>query len=130
MKILAWAVIPAVLFTACIQSHRAPPVVYTVPATELTPTSDNPNPRVYVPANPSDASAADLALASSVSAALNNDPEFAGISQNLAVTAKNGVVTLRGGTPSENSRVSIVERVRKLPGVVRVHDHLGITGER
>lgn len=130
MKTLAWTIISTVLFTACVQSHRAPPVVYTVPVTELTPTSDNPNPRVYVPANPSDASASDLAIASSVSTVLNNDPAFAGISQNVLATVKKGVVTLRGDTPSENSRVAIVERVSKLPGVVRVHDHLGITGER
>jgi len=130
MKILALTVTTAVLFTACVQSHRAPPVVYTVPVTQLPPTSDNPNPLVYVPTTPSDASASDVALASSISTALNNDPDFAGISQNVLATVRHGVVTLRGDTPSENSRIAIVERVKRLPGVHRVHDHLGITGER
>jgi hypothetical protein len=53
MKLVGLSPVLITFATGCVQSHRAPPVVYYVPATTLTPTSESPNPRVYAPAGPS-----------------------------------------------------------------------------
>lgn len=133
MKFVGLSMVLITFATGCIQSHRAPPVVYYVPATTLTPTSESPNPRVYVPsvpAIPPNVSATDLSTADEVAAVLNGEPSLAGPSQNVLVSVKDGVVTLRGTTPSESDRLLIVQRVSKLPGVAGVRDELGLSGER
>jgi len=117
--------------TGCIQSHRTPPVVYYVPVSPpLTPTSESSAPRVYAPDPAPEVPAADLALAEAVRHLLNDDPHLAGASGNVLATVRNSVVTLRGTVPSDHDHTEIVERISKIPGVVQVVDHLGLSDER
>jgi BON domain len=131
MRLSRWIFLLFVVPTGCIQSHRAPPVVYYAPATPvLTPTSDSPAPRVYAPVAPPDVSPGDLSTAEAVQHLLNDDAHLAGASADVLVTVRGGVVTLRGTTPTEHDRYEIVERVAKIPGIVKVDDQLGISDER
>jgi hypothetical protein len=131
MRLSRWFFLFFIVLTGCVQSHRAPPVVYYVPTTPvLTPTSESSAPRVYAPGAPPDVSPGDLSTAEAVQHLLNDDTHLAGASANVLVTVRGGVVTLRGTTPSEHDRYEIVDRVAKIPGVVKVDDQLGISDER
>lgn len=121
------------LGTGCVQTHRSPPLAYYASppaAATLTPTSEGPVPRVYAPGSPPDVSADDLVAAQAVSDLLRGNTYLAGTAENILFTVKNGVVTLKGSTVSEHERFEIVNRVKSLPGVTRVDDHLSVTGTR
>ncbi len=126
----------ALVLAGCIQSHRHPVAVYTTPVAVPAPTSEGTAVRVYpgeppaVVTPPSSAppgvAAADVTVAESVSQLLKGDSSLADASRNVQATVDHGVVTLRGTVPSDHDRDEIVQRVSQLPGVVRVHDHLGV----
>ncbi|HWH70527.1 MAG TPA: BON domain-containing protein [Candidatus Sulfotelmatobacter sp.] len=129
---------PLFLVAGCVQSHRAPAVVYYAPPPPLAPTSDRPAVRVYPgptpavapvtppPAPPPGVSAADVGVADAVSQLLKGDSHLAGVSSNVEATVEDGVVTLRGSVPSEHDRYEMVERISQLPGVAHVHDKLRV----
>ncbi|HVV70796.1 MAG TPA: BON domain-containing protein [Verrucomicrobiae bacterium] len=117
--------------SGCVRSHRAEPVVYYVPEpAPLTPTSERASPRVYAPLPAPNVSAGDVATAESIRHLLNDNPHLAAVSGGVLVTVRSGLVTLRGTTPTEHDHDEIVERISRLPGVVQIDDHLGLSDER
>jgi hypothetical protein len=133
---LFWLIVPFTLTAGCVQSHRAPAVVYYTPAPP-PPTSDRPEARVYPgqtstpgepppSAPPPGVSDVDIAVARSISQLFRVDPGMAAMVSNVETTVDRGVVTLRGSVPNENVRDTIVQRIGKLPGVDRVDDQLGV----
>jgi hypothetical protein len=126
----------------CARNHRAvydtqtpaPVVTSTATTTTVPPTSDRPAARVYqapptvTPPSepPPGVSASDVNIATSVSQLLKADSSLADASRNIEATVDNGVVTLRGSVPTDHDRDEIVGRISRLPGVARVHDHLGV----
>ncbi len=121
-----------VLLAGCIQSHRP---VYATPVA-VPATSDRPEVRVYPGTPPAvvtppttpppGVSATDVTVAESVSQLLKGDASLADASRNVQATVNGGVVTLRGNVPTDHDRDEIVERVSRLPNVVRVVDQLGV----
>jgi len=143
-SIVGWLVSGSVclVFAAgCVNSHRAPPVVYTPapppPTVIVAPTSDRPVARVYpgpsstAPAGPptvvppAGVSSSDVAVADSVRQLLKGDSDLARVSNHVEATVDHGVVTLRGTVPAEHVN-EIEMRLRQLPGIVRVNDQLAV----
>lgn len=118
------------MITGC-KEHDDPGTVYVMPGeTALTPTSSRPEPRVYATtptAPPEGVAPEDLAVAASVRDLLKGAPNLSGPSEDVLVSVKHGVVTLRGNVPAEHDRDEIVERIARLPGVNGVDDKLGIS---
>ncbi len=84
-------------------------------------------PAVYQPANPPQGSSeSDRALTERVQQALNNGTTAA-LAPNVNVSSQNGVVSLTGSVPSDQTRQSVDDVVRNLPGVTSVMDRLQIT---
>lgn len=125
------------LLAGCVHSHQ-PAVVYT-PVPEptvvvLPPVSDRLAVRVYsepAPGEPTPpppgataASPQDLAIADSVRSIIHDQPIIPSVGNNVRATVLDGAVTLSGTVPSETEHDEIVSRIRKLPGVTRVTDHL------
>ena len=132
---LLWALLPIPLFAACAHNNRGGSEgYYDNEALQPPPTSERAEPRVYpAPAKgeaPSGVSDRDTIVAEEVSRLLKSDPELAGASNRVLAVVENGVVKLRGTVPAEHYRTEMAERMRRLPGVVRVDDDLGISGER
>lgn len=140
IKTLLYGGLP-LLLAGCVYSHHRPEVVYTpVPVystTVLPPTSDRPGVRVYqepapgepVPPPPPGSTAAsprDLAIADSVRSIIHDKPVIPSVADNVMVTVVDGAVTLTGTVPSDTERDEIVARVRNLPGVTAVKDHLAV----
>lgn len=73
---------------------------------------------------PTDVSRRDLAIASEVRRVIKESRHLAGESGNVEAVVQNGVVTLRGGVMSDDSRYEMVDRIKRLPGVARVDDDL------
>jgi BON domain len=126
----------AIVLPGCIQSHR-PVAVYTTPVAVPAATSERPVVRVYpgtpppvvvTPPStpPPGVASADVTLAESVSQLLKGDVSLADASSNVQAIVDHGVVTLRGRVPTDHDRDEIVQRISQLPGVVRVHDELGV----
>lgn len=115
----------ALLASGCVESHRAPPVVYY--PTPPPPTSERPDARVYSntpSAPPPNVAASDVALANSVSQLLKGDSKLAAATATVLVKVRDGIVSLEGSVPSEHARDEIVERVSQLPGAREVRDEL------
>ncbi|HYG35517.1 MAG TPA: BON domain-containing protein [Clostridia bacterium] len=127
-------ILPALLVSGCIQSHR-PEVVHYQPSVVPPPTSDRPEVRVYPAASGSAGqsgssapavSSTDVAIAEAVSQLLHTDPSLSDASQNVLATVYLGVVTLKGNVPSEHARNEMVLRIEKLPGIEQVDDQLRV----
>jgi osmotically-inducible protein OsmY len=71
-------------------------------------------------------SARDVAVADSVAQLFKSNTSLSDATRNVEATVDGGVVTLRGSVPSDHDRDELVMRVGRLPGVVRVHDQLGV----
>jgi hypothetical protein len=132
LRNLLWMALPVALASAC-ATHRE--VVYVPTPVVTTPTSDRPASRVYSengnvvvepppppPGMPSGVRSGDLAIADSISRAFKGDSGMASLTSNVQAAVLNGVVTLTGTVPTDNDRETIRERIRHLPGVVRVND--------
>jgi osmotically-inducible protein OsmY len=67
----------------------------------------------------------DNSLADAVIAAINRDLRIADAAE-IAVSAEDGVVTIRGTVESIRERRAAAEDARKVKGVYEVHDHLKV----
>jgi len=126
-----------IVVSGCTQNHRQPTAAYT-PVAAPAATSERPEASVYPGAPPPPAvvtppsapppgiASADVTVAESVSHLLKGGVSLADASSNIRATVDHGVVTLRGTVPSDHDRDEIVQRISQLPGVVRVHDKLGV----
>ena len=133
---LCCAVILLGLTFGCAHSHTTPVTYSTEPTPVMAPTSDRPDVRIYsVPVSSQTPSGTvesppvsdpDVELAQSLSQLLKGDPYLNSISDNVEAGVNNGVVVLRGSVPIEDDRQRIVNRISRLPGVVRVHSELGV----
>jgi hypothetical protein len=127
MKISAVILALAFLACGCIESHRK--AVYYAPVPPPTPTSTSPDVRVYSNPEstpPPNVAPGDIALATSISQLLKGESHLAGISSQVTVRVRNGIVTLSGSVRTEQDRTEIINRVSQLPGVNEVRDELGV----
>jgi osmotically-inducible protein OsmY len=69
---------------------------------------------------------ADRALSASVRRALNESANVAGISRNIYIDSRNGMVTLTGAVPTEQDRQFIKNAVRNTTGVYNINDQIQV----
>ena len=133
-KNLVWMAVPVGLALGCAANRPTTEAQYA-PAPMLTPTSGEPEQRIYstdpasaaassdVDAPPPGASAANWNVAESIRQKLTQDPTLAPLGSSLiAEVNKDGVVTLKGvvKTPGEQKRVR--DTIASVPGVNGVND--------
>lgn len=133
-KNVVWMAVPLGLAIGCAANRSTTEAQYG-PAPMLTPTSGEPEQRIYStdPANaaassdlnapPPGADAANWNVAESIRQKLTADPTLAPLGSSLiAEVNKDGVVTLKGvvKTPDEQKRV--LDTIKSVPGVKDVND--------
>ena len=139
-KNMVWIAVPLGLAMGCAANRTTTTAEATYgPAPMLTPTSGEPEQRIYstdpttasattdLNAPPPGANAADWGVAESIRQKLTEDPTLAPLgSQLIAEVGKDGVVTLKGvvRTPDEQQRVR--DTIASVPGVNSVNDELKV----
>lgn len=131
-KNMVWMAVPLGLAIGCAANRPATEAQYG-PAPMLTPTSGEPEQRIYstdpaaassnIDAPPPGASAANWGVAESIRQKLTEDPTLAPLGSSLiAEVNKDGMVTLKGvvKTPDEQKRVR--DTIASVPGVNGVND--------
>ena len=88
------------------------------------PAQWTPDNRAAVSAPPPGVSQIDIDVVALVRRTLKSDPGLAPISRHVTVSARKGVLTLRGNVPSLDAKQQIVDRVSKLPGVDGIEDQM------
>jgi len=139
-KNMAWMAIPLGLALGCAANRTTTTADASYgPAPMLTPTSGEPEQRIYstdpatagaasdLNAPPPGATAANWDVAESIRQKLTDDPTLAPLGSQLkAEVGNNGVVTLKGvvKTPDEQQRVH--DTIASVPGVSSVNDELKV----
>ena len=136
-KNVAWMAVPLGLAMGCAANRSTTTTAEATygPAPMLTPTSGEPEQRIYstdasaanapsdINAPPPGADAADWGVGEAIREKLTEDPTLAPLGSSLiAETAKDGTVTLKGvvKTPDEKQRVR--DTIAGVPGVKNVND--------
>src|SRR4051812_45665915 len=138
-KNVVWMALPLSLALGCAANRSTTTEAQYGPMPVLTPTSGEPEQRIYstapgtaatssdVDAPPPGATAANWSVAESIRHKLTEDPTLAPLgSKVIAEVGKDGVVTLKGTvkTPEEQKRVH--DTIASVPGVNGLNDELKV----
>jgi len=130
-KNLVWMAVPLGLAMGCAANRNTTTAEAQYgPVPTLTPTSGEPEQRIYstpvmadVDAPPPGASAANWGVAESIRQKLTSDPTLAPLGSSLiAEVGKDNVVTLRGVVPTQDEQKRVRDTIASVPGVNGVND--------
>jgi hypothetical protein len=135
-KNLVWMAVPLGLALGCAANRTTTTADATYgPAPMLTPTSGEPEQRIYstdptaaaapsdLNAPPAGANAADWGVAEAIRQKLTQDPTLAPLgSQLIAEVGKDGAVTLKGVVKTSDEQERVRDTIASVPGVSSVND--------
>jgi len=138
LKNLVWIALPLGLAVGCASNHpatEASEASYDQTAAVLTPTSAEPESKIYVSSS-SDMSAAPQgtspqtwAIAEAIQQKLLSDPSLAPLGSTLiAQVSTDGTVTLKGNVSSESEQDRVRESISTVPGVRNVNTQQLVVG--
>jgi hypothetical protein len=141
-KNMVWMALPLTLALGCAANRPQTQASASYgPVETLTPTSGEPEHRIYsnidpgtistTPANavPAGATAANWGVAEAIRQKLMEDHSLARIGDSvIAEVGQDGTVTLKGNVSSPSEKERVREGIAKLPGVNGVNDELGVGG--
>jgi hypothetical protein len=136
-KNLVWMAVPLSLALGCATHHEQTQASYG-PIETLTPTSGEPEQRIYSSADPSasgtstsvntppgGATAENWGLAEQIQQKLLSDTSLAPMGSKLiAEVGKDGTVTLKGNVSSKSEQQRVADTISNLPGVKGVNNEL------
>jgi hypothetical protein len=140
-KNVVWIAVPLSLALGCASTSRTDTQASYEPAATLTPTSGEPEQRIYsnvdpgtvntsedIDAAPSGADAQNWQVATAIREKMTQDQSLAPFGSSLiAEVGKDGNVTLKGRVSSPSEKERVKETISNVPGVKGVNDDsLGI----
>jgi len=140
-KNVAWMAVPLSLALGCAANRPQAETSYG-PVETLTPTSGEPEQRIYssvdpgtisagapdsVHAQPAGANPANWGVAEEIREKIMEDHSLARVGDSLiAEVASDGMVTLRGSVSSSSEKERVRDGIAKLPGVKGIEDQLTV----
>ncbi len=71
----------------------------------------------------------DRMLTQQIRKMLMDDDRLSTSAKNIKVITINGVVTLKGELKDKEEKMTIVEKIKKIPGIRKIDDHLGTVND-